>query len=206
MRYASIAILALAIVGGVAVVRGGEAQYGFSPYVDAEGNISIPKDYRNWAFLGTWHIAPERGSGDAAGAPGFHNVYTQLSTVEAYRKTGKFPDGAVIVKELLKTKTGDLTTGEVSWATEIEGWFVMVKDDKGRFPKSPLWGNGWGWVLFNSDNPQKTVTRNWRTDCLGCHVPAKQTDWVFVEGYPILQSETVLGQPARTMAPKEKSR
>lgn len=170
------------VLGGFATQRE-EAQAGFSPYVDARGNIRVPPDYRDWAFLGTWHISPEKGAEEAAGAAGFHNVYTQLSALQAYRETGKFPDGAVLVKELLRSKTGDLTTGEVTWGTEVEGWFVMVKDDKNRFPQSPLWGNGWGWALFNSDNPEKTVTRNWRLDCLGCHLPARKTDWIFVQGY-----------------------
>lgn len=187
MRRMIPAVLALTLGLAVMVSRGRESGSSFSPYVDGEGSIRIPEDYREWVFLGSWHIAPEKGVDDAAGVAGFHNVYTQLGTVKAYRETGQFPDGAVIVKELLKTETGDLTTGEVSWATEIEGWFVMVKDTQGRFPKNPLWGGGWGWVLFNSDKPRQTVTKNWRTDCLGCHAPAKRTDWVFVEGYPVLQ-------------------
>lgn len=202
MRRISAVVLVLATTVTAIALQEGETPKGFSPYVDAEGNISVPKDYRNWAFLGSWHIAPAKGVEDMAGVAGFHNVYTQLSTVEAFRKTGKFPDGAVLVKELLKTETGGLTTGEVSWATEVEGWFIMVKDDEGRFPNNPLWGNGWGWVLFNSDAPRKTVTRNWRTDCLGCHIPAKQTDWVFVEGYPILKFETAVGEPRQEMVPK----
>ena len=178
-------MLALAVTA--VVVRGEEAESSFSPYVDAEGKISVPKDYREWSFLGSWHIAPEKGVDGSAGVAGFHNVYTQRSTIEAYRQTGKFPNGAVLVKELLKTETGELTTGEASWATEIEGWFVMVKDTEGRFPNSPLWGNGWGWAFFNSGNPTNTVTKNWRTDCLGCHTPAQSTDWVFIEGYPVLR-------------------
>ncbi len=203
MRRILLAFVAVALAITAATVRRGEAQESFSPYVDAAGNIRIPEDYRQWAFLGTWHIAPEKGTGDSAGAAGFHNVYMQHSAVEAFRETGQFPDGAVIVKELLKSKTGDLTTGEVTWATEIEGWFVMVKDTQGRFPGNPLWGSGWGWVLFNSDNPQKTVTRNWRSDCLGCHLPAKDTDWVFVQGYPLLQPGSAIGgAPARSMVPR----
>lgn len=198
MRRILIAGLALSLFLGALAIRRGEAQASFSPYVDVQGNIRIPEDYRDWAFLGTWHIAPEKGSGDAAGAIGFHNVYTQRSAVQAYRKTGRFPDGAVIVKELLKSKSGTLTTGEVSWGTQVEGWFVMVKDDKERFPNSPLWGNGWGWVLFNSNDPKNTVTRNWRLDCLGCHLPAGKTDWVFVQGYPTLMSESGLSTTARS--------
>jgi hypothetical protein len=187
MRHILSGCFILALALAAIVVRGRGAESSFSPYVDTEGKISVPPTYREWAFLGSWHIAPQKGVDDSAGAAGFHNVYTQLSTVEHYRRTGEFPDGAVLVKELLKTKFGKLTTGEVSWATEIEGWFVVVKDTKGRFPNNPLWGNGWGWALFNSDDPANTVTKNWRTDCLGCHTPAQSTDWVFIEGYPILR-------------------
>jgi hypothetical protein len=85
-----------------------------------------------------------------------------------------------------KSLPGEQVWAENHSATGVEAWSVMVKDTQGRFPNNPLWGGGWGWVLFNSDNPRQTVTKNWRTDCLGCHAPAKRTDWVFVEGYPIL--------------------
>jgi hypothetical protein len=44
----------------------------------------------------------------------------------------------VIVKELFATATGDMTTGRVSHAHEVEGWFVMIKDAKGRFPDHGL--------------------------------------------------------------------
>jgi len=170
-----------------ATAAGGAAsRQKFSPYVDARGSIRVPEDYRQWAFLGSWHIGPEMGVDDEAGVAGFHNVYTQRGTLEAFRETGGFPDGAVLVKELLKSEGGALTTGHVSWATDIEGWFVMVKDSQGRFPENPLWGGGWGWALFTSDDPGNTVSSNWRVDCLGCHTPAKDTDWVFVQGYPPL--------------------
>ena len=121
------------------------------------------------------------------GSKGFHNVYTQPETVEAFRSTGKFPDGAVLVKELLKAKTNSMTTGEISCATETEGWFIMIKDAKGRFKDNPLWGDGWGWALFNAGNNTKTVTENYKDDCLQCHVPAKQDDWIYLRGYPALR-------------------
>ena len=132
------------LVVAVLAVRGGEAEDPYSVYVDAAGNMRVPEDYREWAFLGSWHIAPQKGVNDTAGVAGFHNVYTQHDTIDAYRRTGEFPDGAVIVKELLGSRGGRLTTGEVSWATGIEGWFVMIKDTQGRFPDNPLWGGGWG--------------------------------------------------------------
>lgn len=159
--------------------------------VDDAGNISLPADFKSdWTFLGTWSIAEqdvERASAASGhGAAGLHNVYTQNGIAEYFQKNGTFPDGAMLIKELLKATTAPMTTGIVSKGTEVEGWFVMVKDAKGRFSASPLWGDGWGWVLFNADQPDTPVTKNYKTDCLGCHIPAQKDDWIYVSGYPIL--------------------
>lgn len=157
----------------------------FSQFVDGEGNIKVPTDYRSdWDYLGTWSIASKK---EGEGAAEFHGVYTQPGTIEEFRKTGKFPDGAVLVKELLQTKTASLTTGKVSWGTEIKGWFVMIKDTEGRFSGHRLWGDGWGWALFNADDPTTTVTKDYKTECIPCHLPAKQDDWVYIYGYPPLR-------------------
>ena len=156
----------------------------FSPYVDKSGNISLPKDFRKtMTHLGSWFV-PE------GGASGFHDVYTEPESVRIYRNTGKFPDGATLIKELRTSTSGDYTTGKnVSYATSaIKQWFVMIKDTKGRFKNNPTWGDGWGWALIKTDDTQKNVTTNYHTECLGCHMPAKKTDWIYVEGYPTLSS------------------
>ena len=126
------------------------------------------------------------GAASGHGAAGLHNVYVQPDAITAYRKTGEFPDGTVLIKELLKAATGSMTTGTVSWGTEVEGWFVMVKDRHNRFPDHPLWGDGWGWVLINATDLEKVVTTNYKTECLGCHIPARNTDWIYINGYPVL--------------------
>ena len=166
----------------------------YKTLVDGRGNISLPIEFRrSWSFLGTWSIANadvELGSAASGhGAAGLHNVYVQPDAITAYRKTGEFPDGTVLIKELLKATTGSMTTGTVSWGQTVEGWFVMVKDRHNRFPDNPLWGNGWGWVLFNAADPQKPVTTNYKTECNGCHIPARQTDWIYIEGYPVLHGD-----------------
>ena len=161
-----------------------QAEESFSPFVAADGTISLPEDFRSWAHLGTWSVDSDEEEG---GSAGYHQVYTQPETIEAYRRTGRFPDGAVLVKELLSTATADMTTGRISRAAKTDGWFVMIKDGEGRFAGNPLWGDGWGWALFESDKPNATVTTDYRADCLGCHVPAQANDWVYVEGYPVLR-------------------
>ena len=177
---------AMAALGAVLAIGGAASAEAFSPYVDDQGNISIPEGFRGWYFLGTWGVAADEEG--AAGSKGFHNVYTQPETVAAFRKTGKFPDGAVLVKELLSAKTDTMTTGEISHATETEGWFVMVKDAKGRFKGNPLWGRGWGWVLYNAEDPQTPATEDFKTECIPCHIPAKKDDWIYVRGYPALHA------------------
>jgi len=108
------------------------ASESFSPYVDSKGNINLPDDFRKtMVHLGSWFV-PE------GGASGFHDVYTEEETVDVFRQTGKFPDGAVLVKELRASSSGDYTTGKgVSYANDsLKQWFVMVKDSKGRFSQN----------------------------------------------------------------------
>jgi len=164
------------------IIEQSEAADPFSPYVDEQGGISFPEGFRtSMAHMGSWYV-PE------GGASGFHDVYTEPSTIEAYRKTGEFPDGATLVKELRASVSGDYSTGNgVNHATGgLKQWFVMVKDTENRFEDNPLWGDGWGWALFKPDARTTNAAADYKADCLGCHVPAKETDWVYTEAYPIL--------------------
>ncbi len=171
---------------GVLLVSGLHAQEKaktFSPYVDDQGRISLPEDYRaRWAYLGAWAVPMEKAPGR-----GFHDVFTQPESVESYKKAGQFPDGAVLIKEIRKINAEEMTTGKAYWAGDIVSWFVMIKDQKGRFKNNPNWGDGWGWALFQAKDPQKNVSTDFRKDCIGCHVPAKKTDWVYIQGYPTLK-------------------
>ncbi|WP_245476342.1 cytochrome P460 family protein [Bradyrhizobium sp. Leo170] len=112
--------------------------------VDAAGHLRVPADYRTlYQALGNWAIAADSGQGSKE----MHAVYASAGAIDAYRKTGHFPDGAVLVKEVLETSTNEITTGTVSHADKLKGWFVMVRDSKGTHPGNPLWGDGWGWVV-----------------------------------------------------------
>jgi hypothetical protein len=158
----------------------------FSPYVDEMGNITLPIDYKTtFTHLGTFATASKVGGT----VDQLHGVYARPKDIEAYQKDGKFPDGAVVVKDVYKVKSDTLTTGTVTWATDIDIWFVMVKDTKGRFKENDLWGDGWGWALFEGTDPGKQVATDYSSDCRACHVPAKKDDWLYVRGYPVLGGE-----------------
>ena len=151
---------------------------------DAAGNLRVPDAYRaTYQFLGSWAIAADQGQG----SKDIHVVYASPGTITAYRRDGRFPDGAVLVKEVFQAATEEMTTGTVSHAETLKGWFVMVKDSSGRHPGNKLWGGGWGWSWFDAANPSKTTSTDYKADCLSCHVPAQGSDWVYVSGYPPLK-------------------
>jgi len=183
-----VAFAGLAVIGAVTAYA--QMDVG-SPYkgnaaavVDEKGNLRVPSDYRTaYQVLGSWAVAND----DGPGSKQMHVVYASPGTVAAYLKDGHFPDGAVLVKEVFNTNTQAMTTGTVSNAENLAGWFVMVKDQTGRFPGNKLWGDGWGWSWFDASNPQKTTSTDYTTDCQSCHQPAQQSDWIYSFGYPILK-------------------
>src|SRR5262249_41177287 len=76
--------------------------------VDAAGKLRVPEGYRTaYQSLGSWAIAADEG----AGSKEFHVVYASPGTIDAYRKDGRFADGAVLVKEVYQAATEKKTTG-----------------------------------------------------------------------------------------------
>ena len=184
----SLVVLALGLTtlaGDRALKSQGSPSYnGFDLVDKTTGNIRKPEGYRdNYQTLGTYAVRDLNGNTE------MHYTYASPGTAEYYRKNGKFADGTVLVKEVFATDHAQLTTGDANWAAGIKVWFVMIKDEKGRYPGNPLWGDGWGWALFHSDAPDKQIATDFKIDCLGCHIPAKTTDWVYIQGYPVLASK-----------------
>ena len=60
----------------------------------------LPTGYRRWVFIGA-PLTPNGLNNGKAGFPEFHNVYIQDKNLTAYQKNGSFPEGIVIVKELV---------------------------------------------------------------------------------------------------------
>lgn len=94
--------------------------------VEAEPPLQVPSaDYRReWVELGTYAVLADN---PADGAKKMHFVYTERKNLEAYLKTGSFPDGTVLVKDVFAGKTGTFTTGTVSYAGGLLGRFVLVR-------------------------------------------------------------------------------
>jgi len=191
-KKTKILVLMALLLMAVTTLGAGGKEGSFSRYVDGKGNIVLPKEIRaGWVHLGTWSVTSRAAVGpDVAKASpgvGLHEVYTQPESLKAYKKSGKWPDGAVLVMEVRAIQWDDLSTGHVMYAGEATEWFVMVKDSKGRFKNNPNWGDGWGWAVFKAADPKKNLSKGYKNDCMSCHEPNKDTDWVHVGGYPTLR-------------------
>ncbi len=177
-------VVSLLLAGASSSSSGaGHVKSGFD-LVDKAGKIRKPPNYRDlYQSFGSYTVIDQNGGEE------MHFTYATPGTAEYYRRTGKFPDGAVLVKETFGTDHDKLTTGDAHWPVGTKVWFVMVKDSKGRFPGNPLWGDGWGWALYKADAPDKQVATDYKKDCQGCHIPAQSTDWIYVDGYPVLSKK-----------------
>ena len=194
------ALAGLAAGAGTAVVLVGLIASWFSPIsstaraaealkaqsVEAEAVLQVPAvDYRkDWVQLGTFSVLADK---PAAGAKEFHVVYTARQNVDEYRETGRFPDGAVLLKDVFNTRTEALTTGTSSYAGDLVGRFLMIKDGTGKLGAGPRFGDGWGWAFYEGAETRRTVTTDYKIDCLSCHEPARGQDLLYIQGYPLLR-------------------
>jgi Cytochrome P460 len=188
-----VAVAAFGKMGSLAA----DSELNAEALADINGNLHVPDGYRTaYQFLGTWAVADDQGRGSVE----LHSVYASPGAITAYRENGRFPDGAVLVKEVHRASTEPMTTGRISHADGQRGWFVMMKDGGGRYAANPLfWGDGWGWAWFEAGNTStpslnlplpgggKATSNDYRENCKGCHQPAQATDWIYVNGYPPLK-------------------
>lgn len=131
-------------------------------------DVPYPKGYRNWHHVKSMVINQGHPLYDAFG--GIHHLYANSKAMEGYAKN-KFPDGAVIVFDLLEAKSADnaITEGP----RKVVG--VMHKDSK-KFAKT----GGWGFEGFKDDSAtDRAVGKNAEKACFECHAAQKERDYVF---------------------------
>ncbi|MEW5888270.1 MAG: cytochrome P460 family protein [Pseudomonadota bacterium] len=103
---------------------------------------------------------------------GIHHLYANKKAVKGYQ-TGKFPDGAVIVFDLLEARSADNAVTE--GGRKVVG--VMHKDAR----KYAATG-GWGFEGFKGDSmTDRAVGKDAATACYQCHTSRKDRDYVFIQ-------------------------
>jgi hypothetical protein len=160
---------------------------------NADGTMQLPTGFRKWVFVGA-PLTPNGLNNGKAGFPEYHHVYVEQKNVDAYLKTGSFPEGTVIVKELTRVLDPTFPDGsrkEASGRGYFNGAYngidLTVKDSK-RFAGT----NGWGFFTFGH-HPlpyDKTATEKPVTECAGCHIAnVAATDMTWIQFYPLLRDK-----------------
>jgi hypothetical protein len=195
------ASLFLVIARPVAIAQAQQSSVVFN----ADGAVQVPTGFRKWVFVGA-PLTPE-GLNDGkyncnadgmnctkSNFPEYHHVYIEQKNVDAYLKTGDFPEGTVIVKELtrvLNPTLPDSSRKEPSGRGYFNGVYngidMSIKDSK-RFAKT----NGWGFFTFGHHPMpyEKTSAERPVAECAGCHIAnVAATDMTYIQFYPLLRDK-----------------
>lgn len=177
----------------LAALAGGdpaEAQMTHGPGVaDAAGEVALPDGFREWVFLGA-PLTPHGLNDGAAGFPEFHHVYVEPGAWADYKRSGVWPEGTVIVKELVLLQPGeypdgsrDEPSGRGFFADRVAGIDMMVKDSA-RYAET----SGWGFFNYGHHEPPYAARAAAAPaeDCAACHEANAHEDMVFARFYPIL--------------------
>ena len=142
----------------------------FSLYVWARPGsyLEYPQGYRKWTHVMSYLIGPQSPAFEKNG--GLHHFYANEKAMEGYR-SGKFPDGSVLVDERNKAQENDGKT----MVGNLVGIGVMVKDSR-RYADT----GGWGFEIFVGENQANGVlSAQSRTTCYNCHAKQKDNDYVY---------------------------
>lgn len=133
---------------------------------ETDESIPYPEGYREWTHVKTYIVGPKSPAFKFIG--GFNHVYANETAMVGY-KTGRFPNGSVIVSDVIEAKEDSVDIREGP-RHHID---VMVRDSI-KFSDA----GGWRFEEFQGDSPTiRLLTPQIRAICSNCHT--KQKDMVF---------------------------
>lgn len=157
-----------------------------------DGSAYLPNGFRRWEHVGTRVKTSGRSilDGSVILRPQVLDTYIEPSAFIEYKKTGTWPDGTQIVKELSIIRLGkncdkitfacSTSAGPGIFEDSFIGVGMMVKDSR-RFPDAA--GN-WGYFRFLANGPRYAGTSAVvpANQCQSCHVRfASKEDYVFTD-------------------------
>ena len=162
----------------------------YLPEYAADGALLLPKNFHSWVFLGS-PLTPNALNGGKANFPEFHNVYIEPGSYAIYKRTGEFPEGTILFKELqlaLPAENPDGSRSEPSGRGYFPGPFngadVAVKNTK-KYAAD----GGWGYYNFNHHEPKAASAKlRPREECASCHIAGAKKDDIWTQFYPLLDN------------------
>jgi tetratricopeptide (TPR) repeat protein len=179
--FPPVVVLSLPVFLGATIFGAAPAK----PVAQFEGKDMLlrPEGYREWVFAGSsLGLRYDEGKKEPQQLE-YKNVYIDPAAYRAYKETGVFPQGTVLVLETAAGEEKKEPGLRGSFQKEFTGLSTAVKD-KDRFP------DGWAYFSF-SDGSGKTKDKAQparKAACYDCHREKGAEDNVFTQFYPVLKA------------------
>lgn len=147
-----------------------------APKYTAAGELVAPMDYREWVFLTSGVNMNYSDTPSGMDHAMVDNVFVDPASWQAFKKTGRWPEGTMLVKEnRVGTSKGSINKTGIFQTEERFDLEVHVRDSK-RFK------TGWGFFVNVADKPAKVLPTS--ASCYTCHVAHGAVQTTFVQFYP----------------------
>jgi hypothetical protein len=155
--FVIVMLVAYFALGGIVPSQGGHRD---SP-------VEYPDGYRSWTQVKTMFIQEGHPLYEAFG--GVHHVYGNRKALKGYREARPFPDGSVIVFDLMEARyVGNAVSEGERKVLAVMTKNSLVYQDTG----------GWGLEAFKG-NTRERVVRDPKKECFGCHEARRGIDYVY---------------------------
>ena len=154
------------------------------PQYDAERNLKLPADYRQWILVGSslGLSYSEAGAGAGAGHQMFNTTLMEPTAYRHFVETGQFREGTMLALILQGIGTNALPARQGQFATDVHMIEMAVKDSA-RVPE--------GWAYYGFGGPmmggyRAAAAPQPKASCFDCHVKHAARDNVFTQFYGLL--------------------
>lgn len=146
------------------------------PRYAADGQLTLPSDYREWVFLSsglgmTYQQSPSH-------PPEFTNVFVNPAAYRSFIANGTWPQNTMLLLEVRAAASkGSINQGG-SYQGEVLAIEAEVKDS------AKYGGAGWAFFAFGKASSGKLLPHS--EECYSCHLNHGAVDNTFVQFYPAL--------------------
>lgn len=132
----------------------------------------LAKETNGYTWFKNSNTALPKSSGSGHSSPllrtRFNDIAsTQLDTLGLVKTGILFPEGSVIVKELLKSDN------------TLERYAVLLKEESNEFADA----NGWVWGYLNADGTVTASAEDKGKACIGCHSQTGNIDYMLMNKF-----------------------
>jgi hypothetical protein len=146
------------------------------PSYTADGQLKYPAGYQEWVFLGTGLDMSYTSDAMKMSDSMFNSVFVNPSAYQAFKQTGHWPEGTVMVLENRgATSAASINKRGKTETAEVMGFEVHVKD-------TAHLKEGWAFYDFENKVSGKLIPR--AATCYTCHEQHGAVDTTFTQFYP----------------------